>query len=177
MIPVHDKKFEIYITREEIKQRVEEVAKKISKDYAQLNPLFLGILNGSYVFAADLMRAMTTNSEISFIKLASYSGMQSTGDVVTAIGMDENIHGRHVIVLEDIVDTGKTMSSFMPELFALQPASIKLASFLSKPEARHHNIHPDYVCFEIPNSFVVGYGLDYDGHGRNLPDLYILAAS
>ncbi len=173
-VQVHDKFFQSYISREAINTRIAELGRQIDEDYRGLNPLFLSILNGSFIFAADLFRAITIDAEISFIKLASYKGTTSTGNVITAIGMEESLHNRHIIVLEDIVDTGKTLSAFLPDLEHRSPASLKIATFLTKPEAMVHNITPDYVGFEIPNKFVVGYGLDYDGHGRNLPELYQL---
>ncbi len=176
MIQVHDKRFEIFISKEKINERIAEIGREISKDYLGLNPLFIGVLNGSFIFASDLFRCLSIEAEISFIKLASYKGMSSNGDVITAIGLDENINQRHIIITEDIVDTGKTLSSFLPELLQRNPASVKIASFLSKPEARQYNVEPDYIGFEIPNKFVIGYGLDYDRLGRNLPDLYVTSS-
>lgn len=173
-VQVHDKQFTPYINATTIRERVLELGLQISEDYNGLNPLFLAILNGSFVFAADLFRAINIDAEISFIKLASYKGTTSTGNVITAIGLDENIHGRHVIILEDVIDTGKTLHSFLPEIEQRQPASLKIATFLTKPEAMQYDIRPDYVGFEIPDNFVLGYGLDYDGLGRNLPELYTL---
>lgn len=173
-VSVHDKQFRPYISAAQIQQRVAELGAQISKDYDGLKPLIIAILNGSFIFAADLFRALTIDAEISFIKLASYKGTTSTGSVVTAIGMDEMLSGRHVIILEDIIDTGKTLHSFLPEITQRQPASLKIATFLSKPEALQHEVTADYTGFEIPNNFVVGYGLDYDGLGRNLPELYTL---
>lgn len=174
-VQVHDKVFKPFISREQIQERVKELGAQIDKDYAGLNPIFISILNGSFIFAADLFRYITVDAEISFIKLASYKGTTSTGNVVTAIGMEERLEGRHVVILEDIVDTGKTLSAFIPEIMQRHPASLKIAAFLTKPEALQHDVHTDYVGFEIPNNFVVGYGLDYDGLGRNLPELYTLA--
>ncbi|MBS1585630.1 MAG: hypoxanthine phosphoribosyltransferase [Bacteroidetes bacterium] len=174
-IQVHDKTFTPYITAAQIQQRVKELGAQIDKDYAGKKPIFISILNGSFIFAADLFRCITVETEISFIKLASYKGTSSTGHVVTAIGMEERLEGRHVIILEDIIDTGKTLSAFIPEIMQRHPASLKIATFLTKPEALQHDVHADYVGFEIPNNFVVGYGLDYDGLGRNLPELYTLA--
>lgn len=174
-VQLHDKWFEPYITKEAIAERVAELGQQISLDYDGLNPLCIGILNGSFVFAADIFRAINTDAEISFIKLASYQGTSSTGSVVTAIGLDESLYDRHVIIIEDIIDTGKTLSSFLPEIIQRHPASIRIASFLTKPEALQYDIKADYAAFEIPDKFVVGYGLDYDGLGRNLPDLYILS--
>jgi hypoxanthine phosphoribosyltransferase len=176
-IYVHDKSFEVFISKEKIKERVSELGAQISKDHANLDPLFIGILNGSFIFASDLFRSLSIDAEISFIKLASYKGTSSSGNVITAIGLDENINDRHIIIVEDIVDTGRTLSTFIPELLQRRPASVKIATFLSKPEARLYDVHPDYIGFEIPNKFVVGYGLDYDRLGRNFPDLYILSSS
>jgi hypoxanthine phosphoribosyltransferase len=176
-IQVHDKHFEIFISKEKIQERIAELAEKISKDYEGLNPLFIGILNGAFIFASDLFRALSIHAEISFIKLASYKGTSSSGNVLTAIGLDENIHQRNVIIVEDIVDTGKTLNTFLPELLQRGPASVKIATFLSKPDARLYDLQPDYIGFDMPDKFVVGYGLDYDRRGRNFPDLYILSSS
>jgi hypoxanthine phosphoribosyltransferase len=176
MVCVHDKTFKPYISREQINARIESLGAEISRDYEGKRPLIIAILNGSFIFAADLFRALSIEAEISFIKLASYKGTSSTGHVVTAIGMEEMLNDRHVIILEDIVDTGKTLFSFLPEILHRAPASLKIATFLSKPEALQHEVRVDYVGFEIPNNFVVGYGLDYDGLGRNLPELYTLVS-
>ena len=174
MVQVHDKIFIPFITRAEIRQRVHELGEMINADYEGKKPLILGILNGSFIFAADLFRELSIEAEISFIKLASYKGTSTTGHVVTAIGLEEDLHGRHIIIVEDIIDTGKTLSSFLPEIHHRQPASVKIATFLTKPDALQYDIKADYTAFRIENKFVVGYGLDYDGIGRNLPDLYIL---
>lgn len=171
---VNDKFFEPFILRDAIAKQVSVVGTQINEDYAGMAPLFLGILNGSFVFASDLFRQITVPAEISFIKLASYKGTSSTGNVITAIGLEENLQGRHLIIVEDIIDTGRTLHSFLPQLYNQNPASVKVACFLSKPSARQFDIQPDYTCFEIPDNFVVGYGLDYDGYGRNLPDLYTI---
>lgn len=173
-VTFHDKAFKPFITKETIEKRVAELGKQIDADYEGKRPLFLAILNGSFIFAADLFRHISIDAEISFIKLASYKGTTSTGNVVTAIGMEENLHQRHVILLEDIIDTGKTLSSFIPELISRQPASLKIATFLTKPSALKYDVKADYIGFEVPDKFVLGYGLDYDGHGRNLPQLYEL---
>jgi hypoxanthine phosphoribosyltransferase len=173
-VQVHDKTFRVFLSEAQIQTRIKELAQQIDTDYTGLNPLFIGVLNGSFMFAADLFRNISIPAEISFIKLASYKGTASTGNVVTAIGMEEDIHGRHVIILEDIVDTGKTLHAFLPEVLHRGPASLKIAAFLTKPEALAHDVTTDYVGFEIENKFVVGYGLDYDKHGRNLPELYYL---
>lgn len=176
MIQVHDKHFEPYIDAATIQKRVLELCREIDADYKGLKPLFIGVLNGSFIFAADLFRHLTIEAEISFVKLASYKGTTSTGHVVTAIGLEEILHDRHVVIVEDIVDTGKTLTHFREDILRHRPASVKIASFLTKPEARQYPLDVDYLGFEIPNRFVVGYGLDYDGLGRNLPDLFQLAA-
>lgn len=173
-VTVHDKDFEVYLDRGTIWKRVQSIGAQIDKDYEGQDPLFIGVLNGAFIFAADLFRVLNINAEISFVKLASYEGTSSTGEVVTAIGLKEDVKDRHVIVVEDIVDTGKTLSKFIPQVLEQSPASLKIATFLTKPEALKHNVKADYVGFEIPNKFVVGYGLDYNGQGRNLTDLYQL---
>ena len=174
MIRIHDKTFVPFLLKTEISARIRAIAALINEEYAGKNPLMIGILNGSFIFAADLFRELTIEAEISFIKLASYKGTSSTGHVVTAIGMEEDLHGRHIIIVEDIIDTGKTLHSFLPEIHHRQPASVKIATFLRKPDALKYDVVADYTAFDIENKFVVGYGLDYDGHGRNLPDLYVL---
>ncbi len=174
-VTIHDKVFTPFIVKERIQQRISELAAEINKEYAGKNPLMIGILNGSFIFAADLFRELTTEAEISFIKLASYKGTSSTGHVVTAIGMEEDLHGRHIIIVEDIIDTGTTLHSFLPEIHHRQPASVKIATFLTKPSALKYDVTAAFTAFEIDNKFVVGYGLDYNGLGRNLPDLYILS--
>ena len=174
MVHVNDKVFIPFISKEKIQQRVRELGEMINAEYAGKKPLILGVLNGSFIFAADLFRELTIDAEISFIKLASYKGTSSTGNVVTAIGLEEDLHGRHIIIVEDIIDTGKTMSSFLPEIHHRHPASVKIAVFLTKPGALKYDVKADFTAFQIEDKFVVGYGLDYDGLGRNLPDLYIL---
>ena len=173
-VTVHDKVFTPFIVKERIQQRISELAAEINQEYAGKNPLMIGILNGSFIFAADLFRELAIEAEISFIKLASYKGTSSTGHVVTAIGMEEDLHGRHIIIVEDIIDTGTTLHSFLPEIHHRQPASVKIATFLTKPSALKYDVTAAYTAFEIDNKFVVGYGLDYNGLCRNLPDLYIL---
>lgn len=174
-IQVHDKQFVPYLTAEKIQQRILELSQQISTDYAHTKPLFIAILNGSFMFAADLFRRVTVDAEISFIKVASYKGMRSTGNVVTSIGLEQDIFGRHLIIVEDIVDTGKTLHNFLPTLQHQQPASLKIVTLLHKPEATEFPLTLDYVGFSIPNKFVVGYGLDYDGLGRNYNEIYQLA--
>jgi hypoxanthine phosphoribosyltransferase len=173
-VTVLDKTFVPFISRETISARVEELGEAISKDYGDEPPLMIAILNGSFIFAADLFRALKINATISFVKLASYKGTTSTGSVITAIGLEEQLKDRHVIIVEDIIDTGKTLSAFLPEIHQRGPASVKIATFLTKPDALQYDVRADYTGFEIANRFVLGYGLDYDGFGRNLPDLYVL---
>lgn len=173
-IRVHDKQFEPYLTANEINTRIKVLAKQLDKDYAGKKPLFIAILNGSFIFAADLFKELTMDAEICFIKLASYKGTKSSGQVITAIGLDTDLFGRDVIIVEDIVDTGKTLSEFLPQLRHQQPASMKIVALLHKPEATVFPIPIDYLGFSIPNKFVVGYGLDYDGLGRNIPEIYKL---
>ena len=174
VIKVHDKSFGTYLSEDTILKRVKELAAAINKDYAGKRPLFIAILNGSFMFAADIFKHLTIEAEICFIKLASYKGMKSSGKVVTSIGLEEDLFGKEVIILEDIVDTGKTLHNFLPKLVHQQPKSLKIATLLHKPEATEHPLTLDYVGFEIPNKFVVGYGLDYDGLGRNLKEIYQL---
>src|SRR5688572_30387771 len=172
VISVHDKSFEPYISASAIEEKVSEIAGKINGDYAGRKPLFISILNGSFMFASDLFKEIRIDAEICFIKLASYKGTKSTGHVITAIGLDTDLFNRHVIIVEDIVDTGKTLNEFLPQLRYQQPASLKIAALLHKPEAMVYPLNIDYLGFTIPNDFVVGYGLDYDGLGRNIPEIY-----
>ncbi len=174
IIRVHDKVFEPYLTEEAIESKIKTIAAQINKDYAGKQPLFVAIFNGSFMFASDLFKAITIEAEICFIKLASYKGTKSSGHVITAIGLDIDLIGRHVIVIEDIVDTGKTLSEFLPQLEHQQPASMRIAALLHKPEATVYPITVDYLGFAVPNKFLLGYGLDYDGFGRNIPCIYKL---
>ena len=174
-IKVHDKFFDIYLTEAQLQQRIKELADAINQDYEGKKVYFIAILNGSFMFAADIFKYLNIESEICFIKLVSYKGMKSTGDVATTIGLDEDLHQKHVIILEDIIDTGKTMHSFLPKLMHQQPKSLKIAALLHKAEMTQYDIPIDYIGFVIPNKFVVGYGLDYDGLGRNYKDIYQLA--
>jgi len=171
-IKLHDKTFDIYISEEEIQKKVKEIAANINRDYQNKKPLFIPILNGAFMFAADLFKNITIEAEISFIKLASYKGMKSSGQVLTAIGLDMDLIDRDVIIVEDIVDTGNTLRVFLPRLQHQQPASLKIAALLHKPESLQHPLTIDYLGFSIPDKFVVGYGLDYDGLGRNLSAIY-----
>jgi len=174
IIHLHNKSFEPYLSEALILEKVKELADKLNHDYADKKPLFIAILNGSFMFASDLFKYLSIEAEICFIKLASYKGTKSTGQVVTAIGLDIDITNRHVVVLEDIIDTGKTLSHFLPQLQNQQPASLKTAILLHKPEATVFEVPIDYCCFSIPNKFVLGYGLDFDGYGRNIKEIYQL---
>lgn len=173
-IKVHDKMFGPYLTAQEIQQQVKKIADTINKDYEGRRPMFIAILNGSFMFAADLFKNLTIDAEICFIKLASYKGTASSGQVITAIGLDVDLIGKDIIIVEDIVDTGKTLNEFLPTLLHQQPASLKIAALLHKAEATVFPIGIDYIGFTIPDKFVVGYGLDYDGLGRNLQEIYQL---
>src|SRR5690606_21673825 len=173
-IQVHDKVFKPYITENQIQQRIKELAENINRDYAEQTVIFIAILNGSFMFASDFFKHLTIKSEISFIKLASYKGLKSSGTVTTAIGLDVDLHNKHVVVLEDIIDTGKTLHHFIPQLEHQHPASLKIVTLLHKAEMTQYPVQIDYTGFVIPNKFVEGYGLDYDGQGRNYRDIYQL---
>lgn len=175
LLKIHDKHFEPYLTAGQLNARIKMIADQLNTDYVGKKPLFIAILNGSFMFASDLFKEITIDAEICFIKLASYKGTKSTGHVITAIGLDMDIIGRHIIILEDIVDTGKTLNEFLPQVRNQQPASLTLVALLHKPEATVYPVQIDYLGFSIPNNFVVGYGLDYDGLGRNIPEIYRLA--
>jgi hypoxanthine phosphoribosyltransferase len=174
LITVHDKQFKPYISADKISDEIERVASEINKDYSGRKPLFIAILNGAFMFAADLFKEITVEAEICFIKLASYKGIKSSGQVLTAIGLDVDLVGRDIIVIEDIVDTGNTLSKFLPQLENHHPASLKIAALLHKPEAMVHPIKIDYLGFNVPDKFLLGYGLDYDGLGRNIKEIYQL---
>ncbi|MBW7891208.1 MAG: hypoxanthine phosphoribosyltransferase [Chitinophagaceae bacterium] len=173
-IQIHDKLFKPYLSEELIKSKIGEIAHRIEKDYQGKTPLFIAVLNGSFMFASDLFKMLHHPAEICFIKLASYKGTVSSGHVITSIGLDVPLIERDVIVLEDIVDTGKTMHQFLPQLRHQQPASLKICTLLHKEESTQFPVKIDYRGFVIPNKFVVGYGLDYNGLGRNLNELYEL---
>jgi len=174
LIKLHDKSFETYLSEEVIQKKIIEIADRINNDYKDKNPLFIAILNGSFMFAADLFKHIKINAEICFINLASYRGMKSSGHVTTAIGLDQDLYDREVIIIEDIVDTGKTLNEFLPKLHHQQPRSLKIAALLHKPDATKFPLTIDYLGFSIPDKFVVGYGLDYDGLGRNLKEIFQL---
>lgn len=173
-VTILDKTFEIMIGQDRIAERIHILSAEITKEYVGKKPIFIGVLNGAFLFMADLFRGIETDCELTFIRVSSYSGTESTGNVKNIVGLTHDIKDRHVIVVEDIVDTGETMTYLMKELKKQNPASVKLATFLFKPAALKKPVKPDYVGFEINPDFVVGYGLDYDGFGRNLPDIYVL---
>jgi hypoxanthine phosphoribosyltransferase len=174
-LTIHDKIFKPYISEEDIREEVKGIAARLDNDYRGRNPIFIAVLNGAFIFAADLFKSLTIDAEISFIKLASYKGMKSSGQVITAIGLDVELFNRHVVILEDIVDTGKTLHEFLPQLWHQQPASLKVAALLHKPAAKVYPLNVDYLGFEIPDKFVVGYGLDFNGLGRNTAAIYQLS--
>lgn len=171
-IKVRDREFTVSIPEAKILQRVAEVAAQINNDLKNENPLFLAVLNGSFVFAADLMRCMEMPCEISFVRMASYEGTSSTGKVKQLIGLKEEIKGRTVVIVEDIIDSGLTMKNLLATLEEKQPKDIRIAALLVKPGNLQVNLDIPYCCFDIPNDFIVGYGLDYDGEGRNLRSIY-----
>lgn len=175
-IKIKDKEFVISIPEERILAEVDRLAAQISKDFEGKDPLFLGVLNGSFMFAADLFRRITIPSEISFVKLASYEGTSSTGVIKEVIGLSENITGRPVIIVEDIIDTGCTMRNLIENLGTRSPESIHVCTLLLKPEKLQVALDVEYVALQIPNDFIVGYGLDYDGYGRNLRDIYTVVS-
>lgn len=169
---LHDKKFVKYLSCEEIQLAVKSLASRINHDLQGRNPLFLIVLNGAFIFASDLLKKVKIDCEISFVKLSSYKGTRSTGEVSEIIGLDVDVKDRLVVIVEDIVDTGLTLERFIGSLQQKSPAEIKIATCLLKPDAFHMKFPIDYMCFSIPNEFVVGYGLDYDGLGRNSADIY-----
>ena len=175
-IQVNDKHFRVFIPEAKIKQRVKEVADMISRDMAGKNPLLLGVLNGAFVFAADLMREMTIPCEISFVKLASYQGTTSTGKVTEVLGINEDLTGRHIIIVEDIVDTGLTMKRMIESLGTRNPASVSVCALLVKPDKLQVELDLKYVAFKIPNEFILGYDLDFDQAARGLRDIYTLVS-
>ena len=173
-VKIHDKTFRTSISESEILRRVKAVAERINNDMADKNPLFLAVLNGSFIFAADLLREINIPCEISFVKLASYAGTTSTGKVTEVIGINENLADRHIIIVEDIVDTGRTMQRMIETLGTRNPASVHICTLLVKPEKLEVDLNIEYAALEIPNEFIVGYGLDYDQQGRNLRDIYTI---
>ncbi len=173
-VQIKDKEFEIFIDNSTIEQNIERIANQINKDLHGKDPIFITVLNGAFMFAGELMKKISIPSEITFVRLASYQGTSSTEIVQQLLGLNQSIQGRNVIIVEDIVDTGNTMIALKAILEEMNPLDIKIATLLFKPNALKHDLHIDYVAIEIPNDFIVGYGLDYDGYGRNLNDIYIL---
>jgi hypoxanthine phosphoribosyltransferase len=173
-IRILDKKFREFITEKAIQERITELAKQMNNDLKGKDVVFLGILNGAFLFAADLFRQIDLEVRISFVKLASYEGTSSSGSIKELIGWNEDIKNKTIVVIEDIVDTGNTLDRIVDELIIRKASEIKVAALLYKPAAYTKDIPVDYVGFEIPNDFVVGFGLDYNGYGRNLPAVYTL---
>jgi len=173
-IRILDKNFRELITEKAIQGRIEELARQLNNDLAGKDVVFLGILNGAFLFAADLFRCIDLQARISFVKLASYEGTSSSGSIKELIGWNEDIKKKTIVVVEDIVDTGNTLERIVDELVIRKVSEVRIATMLFKPAAYTKDIPLDYVGFEIPNDFVVGYGLDYDGYGRNLPSVYTL---
>ena len=174
IVKIKDKTFQTSISEATILERIKEVAARINHDMEGKTPLFLSVLNGAFMFTADLMKEITIPCEISFVKLASYQGVLSTGKVCEVIGLNEDISGRTVVIVEDIIDTGRTMHQMLDSLQTRNPESIHLCSLFVKPDKIEEPLDIHYSCFEIPNDFIVGYGLDYDQQGRNLRDIYTL---
>ncbi|WP_026955818.1 hypoxanthine phosphoribosyltransferase [Algoriphagus vanfongensis] len=175
-IKIKDKEFEVFISKDQIRKRLKELGIQISKDFDGQNLVLIGVLNGSFIVMADLCREIKVASqEIKFLKISSYSGTHSTGVIKEEMGFSSDLKGKNILIVEDIVDTGESMNYLLGKLKGLSPASVSIATLLYKPEAFRYNYPIHYVGFEIPNKFVVGYGLDYDGMGRELPDIYQLA--
>ena len=175
VIKLHDRKFRVMIPAAKIDEAVTAVAQRINADYADKDtPLFVGVLNGSFMFMSDLIKKIEFNSELSFVKLASYEGTQTTGDVKCLIGLNQSLEGRHVIIVEDIVDTGESIERMVRDLEKLHPASIAVCTLFFKPGSYRKQIRIDYRAMEIGNEFIVGYGLDYNQLGRNLKDIYVV---
>ena len=174
IVKIKDKTFETSFTEAQIQQRIKEVAADINRDLDGKMPLFLAVLNGAFMFAADLMKEVTIPCEISFVKLASYQGTISTGKVKEVLGINEDLTGRHIVIVEDIVDTGRTMHQMVEGLGTRNPGAVDICTLFVKPDKLEEPLDIKYACFEIPNDFIVGYGLDYDQQGRNLREIYSL---
>lgn len=174
MIQVHDKKFKLYMPEQEIQQVVKQVASNISRDLKDKNPLFCPTLTGAFMFMTDLARALDFDAETYFVKYSSYSGLNSTGIVKSHLPFPEKCRGRHVVIVEDIVDTGITMDAMLNELRKMEPAGIYIATFFFKPDSFKKNFKIDYIGRSIPNDFILGYGLDYDNFGRFYKDVYVI---
>jgi hypoxanthine phosphoribosyltransferase len=171
-INVKDKKFELYLSYDIIQKRITEIARDLSIQLKEKDPLFVGILNGSFMFASDLLRQLSFDARITFLKLASYQGTKTTGTVTQLIGLNQSIIGEHVVILEDIIDTGLTIEHIINQLSEYKPTSVSIVTLLLKSGSYQKDIKIDYVGFEVPNDFIVGFGLDYEGYGRNYRDIY-----
>lgn len=171
-VKVKDKEFVPFLTQRVIEEAIDKIANEISRDLDGTKPLFICVLNGSFMFASELMKRVSIPSELTFVKMSSYSGTSSTGQVKEIYGLEEDIEGRTVVIVEDIVDTGKTMKRMIEKLNEKKPKNIKVATLLLKPDALVETVPLDYVALRIPNDFIIGFGLDYDGYGRNYPDIY-----
>ena len=174
-ITIKDLEFIPYVTHTDILERIKEIGIKINQDYENKNPLFIAVLNGSFMFASDLMKQVDLKSELTFIKVNSYDGVESTGLIKEMIGIGQSVTDRHVVIIEDIVDTGNTITHLLNEISKMDPSSIEVVTLFSKPDSHETKLYIKYTGFDIPNKFIVGYGLDYDELGRNLPDVYQLA--
>ncbi|MDD2247562.1 MULTISPECIES: hypoxanthine phosphoribosyltransferase [Proteiniphilum] len=172
VITIKDKQFELFIEQEVIEHEIRRVARRMNSELEGKNPIFLAVLNGAFMFAAELMKEVSIPSEITFVRLASYHGTTNTGCIQEVLGLNESIKGRCVVIVEDIVDSGNTMVALVEELKKHQPGEVKIATLLFKPAALRNKLDIDYVALEIPGDFIVGYGLDYDGYGRNLKNIY-----
>lgn len=176
-IELHDRKFQLLFDKSQIDKRVQELAESIKIKFKDQRPLFIGVLNGSFIFTSDLVRAYHGECEVTFVKLNSYEGMDSTGRIEEQLSLKENIKGRPIIIVEDIIDSGRTVHHFLKSIQSKNPSSVSVATLLYKPKAMQFDYNIDYIGFEIPNQFVVGYGLDYDGLGRQLDGVYVLEES
>lgn len=176
VVGAHDLTFNLMISGKKVQERIRALSVELVNDFKDKNPLFIGILNGAFIFTADLTRSCDMECEIAFMKLSSYKDMESTGDVATILGLDRPIKNRNVIIVEDIIDTGITLHNLIPDLEAMEPESITICALLVKPDAIQKPLKIDYTGFEIENKFVIGYGLDYNEHGRSLTGIYQLAS-
>ncbi len=173
-VKVYDKTFRLSIPEEELFKAIDRMASEITRDYKDKDPIFLAVLNGAFIFASDLFKKLSFPCSISFVKLASYHGTSTSGSVKKLIGLNEDLKGREIIILEDIIDSGLSMKTLIPQIEELNPVNIRIASLLFKPEAFKGDYSIDYIGMSIPNDFIVGYGLDYNGYGRNLKQIYTL---
>ena len=173
-VTLKDKTFKITIPADKIQKRIDEIASEMNRELKAKNPLFIVILNGAFLFASDLIKKIKIDCEVTFVRVASYNGTESTGKIRNLLGLHENVHNRNLVIIEDIVDRGETIHFLLTEIHKFNPADVKIITLLLKPAALKFPVELDYVGFEVPNDFLVGYGLDYDGMGRNLNDIYVL---